>query len=164
MSQAEDEFNAVIASHDSADRAEPIQLAPSADGDAQVMRFFGDSASAAIHNFVGTPLDVLRLTSIATGPACKKHGDMPADGIEVVNLYCHKVELTGKDGEVSENIRTVLIDKDGNAYGCVSAGVAQDASNIFKVMGYGKWPQPIKLKIVESKTNSNRRMLGIQFV
>lgn len=137
---------------------------PAVDLDGQIMRFFGDSASAAIHNFVGTPLDVLRLTSIATGPACLKHGDIPPDGIDVTNIYCHKVELTGKDGEVSENIRTVLIDKDGKAYGCVSAGVAQDASNIFKVMGYQKWAQPIKLKIVQSRTNSGRNMLGIQFI
>lgn len=113
---------------------------------------FGTLGGPVLHNFQGNDIEIWKQTSVATGPDVKGIDDFPAEGIDMVHFYVHPVELDGPtEGEVVEAIRSVLIDKDGNAYGFVSNFLARDLAKMIAVFGLEPWNPPVRIKVRKNK-------------
>lgn len=66
-------------------------------------------------------------------------------------------------GEVTEGLRTILIDADGNAYHASSKGVALAMRQVFNVMGEpSKWEAPLVAK-VKQVTKGKFRVITLVF-
>lgn len=68
--------------------------------------------------------------------------------MEIVNYYLEKIWMPDKDGEVRETLRVVLIDTNGESYGCVARGVANALKSV--VLMYGtpdKWEHPLTIEV-----------------
>lgn len=79
---------------------------------------------------------------------------------EVINLkdiYIGVVPITNEDtGEVTECMRTVLIDTDGNAYQAVSSGIFNATRNLLYICGEpSDWECPITIKFRQLKKGVN---------
>lgn len=117
---------------------------------------------AAVHNFTGTPREVWKLTTLATGPKCGKLEDVNGKVIKVKHVYLQAIpDFVKQGGEVADMLRTVLIDVDGNAYATMSVVVAQEGYNMLKTLGYAPFDPPIDLEVVQSRTRKGTRMFSI---
>ena len=69
--------------------------------------------------------------------------------IELKDLYVETVELTNEEtGEISFAPRTILIDKNGKSFECVSIGIFSALKKLFQIFGEPCiWEKPIKIKI-----------------
>lgn len=69
--------------------------------------------------------------------------------IELKDIYVETVELTNEEtGEVSFAPRTILIDKNGKSFECVSIGIFSALKKLFQIFGEPSiWEKPIKIKI-----------------
>lgn len=83
--------------------------------------------------------------------------DMINTPLYITNIYMEKIELTNEEtGEVTENVRTVLIDQEGASFQCVSVGVFQAVKRLIAVFGPpAVWQKPMKLvpKLISSGKN-----------
>lgn len=104
-------------------------------------------------NFTGDKLAVYRLTALACGALCQKPETMPAEGIDLRFWYCHRVEMVAQNGgEVITPIRTVLIDKKGNAWGFVSDAMPKELDTLRQVFGEGPYSDPLLIKVSKITT------------
>ena len=95
----------------------------------------------------------------AINNAEEKVSDHINEVLEIVNLVAHPVTLVDEQtGEVTEALRTVLIDKNGKGYEAVSGGIANALSRIMAIVGEpmnGAWEkEPVKMKIKQVKTRN----------
>lgn len=69
--------------------------------------------------------------------------------IELKDIYVETVELTNEEtGEISFAPRTILIDKNGKSFECVSIGIFSALKKLFQIFGEPCiWEKPIKIKI-----------------
>lgn len=69
--------------------------------------------------------------------------------IELKDLYVETVELTNEEtGEINFAPRTILIDKNGKSFECVSIGIFSALKKLFQIFGEPCiWEKPIKIKI-----------------
>lgn len=69
--------------------------------------------------------------------------------IELKDLYVETVELTNEEtGEITFAPRTILIDKNGKSFECVSIGIFSALKKLFQIFGEPCiWEKPIKIKI-----------------
>lgn len=111
-----------------------------------------EDGEAIVHNFKGEPMDIYRMTALATGGACRGFDAMPPDGIDLLNWFCHRVEMKSQHGEFITPIRTVLIDKDGAAYSFVSDGIARELDTLRSVFGDGPYTGPMHVKVSKIQT------------
>lgn len=131
---------------------------------AVVERVLGQIGTREFHNFVGTPMEVWRLTALATGPDVVSGDDRLGKVIELTHFHCQQVRVAGPTpGEYDDALRVVLIDKDGTAYGFTSTGVARDLARIISTFGMGPYTvDPVKCRIASFQTNNKRRAFTIQ--
>jgi hypothetical protein len=113
-----------------------------------------DNGAAIIHNFDGDKMDQYRLTAIATGGACQPFEAIPVDGLDLKYWFCHRAEMVSKTGEIITPVRTVLIDKGGNAFSFVSDGIARELDTLRTLFGDGPYTDPMKVKVSKIKTRS----------
>ena len=69
--------------------------------------------------------------------------------IELKDIYVETVELTKEEtGETTFAPRTILIDKNGKSFECVSIGIFSALKKLFQIFGEPCiWEKPIKIKI-----------------
>lgn len=85
--------------------------------------------------------------------------------INVRDIYAETVEIVNeKTGEVSTAPRIILIDTDGNSYGCCSYGVFNSVKKLIQVFGVPTWHEGIKVIPISipSKRVQNGRVLTLK--
>lgn len=66
--------------------------------------------------------------------------------ISIQHIYCERCTFVSEDGEITEGVRTVLIDKDGNGYQAASRGIFNCIRKLFAIMGEPKnWTEPVTI-------------------
>lgn len=131
---------------------------------AVVESVLGSIGAKAFHNFQGTPMEVWRLTAMASGPDVIPPKEGLDQVIELTHFYCMQVQIAGPTpGEYNDGLRVVLIDKNGVAYGFTSEGVAKDLARIIATFGMGPYTkEPVRCKVVQFDTRLGRRAYSIQ--
>lgn len=113
-------------------------------------------------NFDGDPPDKWRLSALATGPGCLSYGDLNNEPFLVKYFYAHEVEIENSETrDLVSVMRVVLISPDLHAVATVSDGVWLGLVRLVEFMGSGPYDPPLKVKLVESKTNKGRRMVSL---
>lgn len=104
--------------------------------------------------------DGTRKSKIAIYNAVNTQDTQLADHIgevlEIVDVVAHPVRLTDTEtGEITDALRTVLIDSKGIKYGAVSAGITSSLQKIFAIVGMPSWvDEPVKMRVKQVKTNN----------
>lgn len=111
-----------------------------------------EGGDAIVHNFPGSKTDQYRLMALATGPGCLPFEKMEGGLIDLHLWFAHRIEMESKTGDIITPIRTVLIAKDGSAYGFVSDGIAKELDVLRSAFGDGPYTEPMELKITHFQT------------
>lgn len=85
--------------------------------------------------------------------------------ITVKDIYAETVEIVNeKTGEVAIAPRIILIDTDGNSYGCCSYGIFNSIKKLIQVFGAPTWNEGISVIPVSipSKRIQNGRVLSLK--
>ena len=115
-----------------------------------------------VHNFTGEQREIYKKVAIACGSGTIKSEQSIGEEIDLLNYFAHKVEMIDqKTGEAFDQIRVVLFDKNGKAYSFASTGIADSVNLLISVFGNGPWTEPMPHRVVESRTNSGRKMLSL---
>lgn len=93
----------------------------------------------------GTREEKARVFNASNNPT-HKVGDFINQVIEVKDVLC---EVVNVDGE--EAIRTVLIDKNGESYQAVSAGIFSALKKAVQMFGAPTWDEPLPVLIKQVK-------------
>lgn len=93
----------------------------------------------------GTREEKARVFNASNNPT-HKVGDFINQVIEVKDVLC---EVVNVDGE--EAIRTVLIDKNGESYQAVSAGIFNALKKAVQMFGTPTWDEPLPVLIKQVK-------------
>lgn len=97
---------------------------------------------------VNTQQEKEQLFNIISSPS-DRVANIINNTIELENVYVETVELTNEEtGEITFAPRTILIDKNGKSFECVSIGVFSALKKLFQIFGEpSTWKNPIKIKI-----------------
>ena len=118
----------------------------------------GTIGQQAVHNFVGTPEEIWRLTARANAPEAMSMQDCRDKEIAVKYFYAHRVQIAGPSaGEYVDAIRCVLIDSNGVPFAFVSDGIAADLAQMIYTFGLQPWVPAVLVKPVEVKTRRGYR-------
>lgn len=92
----------------------------------------------------------------AINNADKKVADCIGEVIELVDVIAHPATVLDEEtGEITEILRTVLIDKDGISYSASSIGITNSLEKIFAIVGMPSWTEePLKVKIKQVATGN----------
>jgi hypothetical protein len=120
---------------------------------AVVESVLGSLGRAGLHNFDGDRMQVWKMASLATGPACHSVQDIPAGGILLKYFYAHRIELVDtKDGQINDVCRCVIITPENIAYAFISEGIARDLAQIISTFGLKAYDPPIPVGVQLVKT------------
>ena len=120
-----------------------------------------ESPLIVAHNFSGPPEQQMALEMAATGPDSLAGGEMIGQMVEIEFWYAHRVTIEGKDGELVDCARTVLITKEGVAIRFVSQGVYDALRLLVKYYGRKKFDPPLKMVIKSVKCGAKNHMLTL---
>lgn len=97
---------------------------------------------------VNTQKEKEHLFNIISSPT-DRIANMINEIIELKDIYVETVELTNEEtGEINFAPRTILIDKNGKSFECVSIGIFSALKKLFQIFGEPCiWEKPIKIKI-----------------
>lgn len=124
-----------------------------------------DRGDANVHNFDGDSREKYRRIAIACGSNTVKSDDSIGKEIDLKYYFAHRVEMIDqKTGEAFDQTRIVLFDKNDVAYSFVSGGIVDSINLLISAFGQGPWIEPMAHKVIESRTNSGRKMLSLAFV
>ena len=131
------------------------------------------TAVATVPESAGGPLsfESLVLDHFSTLPAAEKARtikymqgavtplqDMIGKKISVEHIVAHRVELVNdKTGEISEQVRIVLVSPKGEAWQAVSDGVKKSLRLIAQFEGVPPWPGGLTLEVSQIKTRRGFR-------
>lgn len=92
--------------------------------------------------------------------------DYQGKPFELVGWTAQAVKITDdKTGEVSDNVRIVMMGSKGEAFACVSGGIATALKNIRSVMGDpAEWDEPLKVMAKEEAGKGMNRYLTLVLV
>ena len=125
---------------------------------------FGEGGGERImSNFpLSSPEEQWQLMSLATSPDCKGGSEVINSVIDLHYWMCHEVEVTDDDDNMIRAIRTVLIDKSGDAFAFVSGGIFRSLRMLVKCFGKGPYEQPLPVQVMQSDTKGGRRILHLR--
>lgn len=124
-----------------------------------------ESVTPSVDNFSGDKMARLRMASKATGGTCKSIKDARNETITLRHFFCHRIELTEKNGEgTTLQPRTVLFSADGEAYEAVSRGIYDSLLTTLSVLGELDFPEDLKIKILETDTRQGNTILKFEVV
>lgn len=83
--------------------------------------------------------------------------------INLANIVAQAVEVADdQTGELSQAIRVILLDDEGNAYAGLSEGLFRSIQNIVAILGQPHtWPHPYPMKVVEKRSRRGFRFYSI---
>lgn len=86
--------------------------------------------------------------------------------IYLQDVYAEAVQfINEKSGEVTDGVRIVLIDNEGNSYGCCSKGIFSAIKKLIQVFGAPTWEEPIPVQPYQSSTrNGNNKIYSLRIV
>ena len=92
--------------------------------------------------------------------------DMLDTEIDLVNVIMqHYQKVNDETGEVEDKIKTILIDKDKKTYASASHGLFNSMLNVLSMFGEpSKWEEPLKIKVVETKTKQGFKTFEIKIM
>ena len=85
--------------------------------------------------------------------------------IFIRDVYAETVDFINEStGECVKGVRIVLIDANGDSYGCCSMGVFSSIKKLMKVFGEPTWKEPIAVVpyTVPSRTRQNAKVLTLK--
>lgn len=105
----------------------------------------------------------------AINGAAEQLSDHLNEVLEIVDVVAHPLQLIGQEtGELTECLRTVLLDVNGVGYQAVSEGIVSSLSKIFSIVGMPNgdaWrEEPVKVKPVQLTTSNKRKVLTLEMV
>lgn len=75
--------------------------------------------------------------------------------IALKDVYAEAVQfVSDKTGEVTDSVRIVLIDDEGNSYGCCSKGMFSAVKKLIQVFGAPTWEEPILVQPYQTPTRN----------
>ena len=108
--------------------------------------------------------NVKKLYSIMVG-AEKRLGDYINSTIKIKDIYTEVVECKNEQtGEMEKQPRIVVIDVNGETYGCVSRGIFSAIRKLVGLLGCPPWNNGVDLKIKQIYTKNGRKMLTFEMV
>lgn len=86
--------------------------------------------------------------------------------IYLKDVYAEAVHFVDeKSGEVTDGVRIVLIDNEGNSYGCCSKGIFSAIKKLIQVFGAPTWEEPIPVQPYQASTrNGNNKIYSLRIV
>ncbi|MGE7114927.1 hypothetical protein [Lysinibacillus sp. NPDC047702] len=89
--------------------------------------------------------------------------DHKGEVLEITDFVAHPITLQDEStGQDVEAMRIVLIDKNGEGYHAVSAGVVSSMQRIIGIVGQGPWTdEPLEVVAVEKKTRRGYKTLTL---
>lgn len=92
--------------------------------------------------------------------------DSLGETINLVHVVAQSVTITDdKTGEVTDAVRTILIDSSGVSYAAVSDGLMGALRDVFGIMGQpSEWPEPLPVRVVEKRGRSGFRFMTLELV
>lgn len=90
--------------------------------------------------------------------------DHKGEVLEITDFVAHPIELQDEQtGEMVQAMRIVLIDKEGEGYHAISAGVVSSMQRIISIVGQGPWTdEPLQVVPVEKKTRRGFKTLTLK--
>lgn len=84
--------------------------------------------------------------------------------IYLQDVYAEAVQfINEKSGEVTDGVRIVLIDNEGNSYGCCSKGIFSAIKKLIQVFGAPTWEEPIAVQPYQASTrNGNNKIYSLR--
>lgn len=80
--------------------------------------------------------------------------------IAVKDIYAEAVQLVDeKTGTITDTIRIVLIDENGDSYGCCSMGMFSALKKLMRVFGTPTWEKPIKVQPYQTPTRNGKNKI-----
>lgn len=82
------------------------------------------------------------------------------------DVYAEAVQFVNeKSGEVTDGVRIVLIDNEGNSYGCCSKGIFSAIKKLIQVYGAPTWVGGIPVQPYQTSTrNGNNKIYSLRIV
>lgn len=82
------------------------------------------------------------------------------------NVICQEFQRENEEtGEVTDEVRTVILDDKGKTYGTASKGIFLSLAQIFKAFGQpSTWKEAKPIRIKEKQTGKNRKTYIIELV
>lgn len=116
----------------------------------------------ALHNFGGSPSENWKLMAMGQNGS-SPGSDLDKDSvIQLRYFYMHRVTMVDpKNGEITNPIRTVLYDANGQMWHFVSDGIAKAVGQLIQAFGVNEFAPPVPIKIVELRTRSGHRTLSL---
>ena len=95
----------------------------------------------------------------------KKVADIVDQYFNLKDVAIETVEMVNEETGIVENQpRITLMTDKGESYSCISSVVFRDLQKIFTLFGYpSNWDKPLKVKVVEPRSNNNRRFFHLTF-
>ena len=91
--------------------------------------------------------------------------DHLGEKLAIVDFAAEPTEIEDENGEVVTAIRTVLIDKDGNAYQSCSDQLVRSLNRLFVMLGTPeKWKKPVNLVITDELSAKKRHFFKVRAV
>lgn len=122
----------------------------------------GSQSAIELSNFDGDANRQWELSSLATSGESVPSSESEGKVIEVKYIYLHGVTIVDPaDGEVTDCVRTVLIDEANTCYSFVSAGVALDAFKMLRLFDRKAFTPPKRVRVVKKITARKRAILTL---
>jgi len=105
------------------------------------------------------------LYQLATDGDSLSADDVINNELEIVHVYFCEAQWTNKEtGEITDGIRTVLVDRHGDAVSFGSAGVVQSLKRIGAARGVPPWDPPVKMRVKQKPLENGKRWLWLEHV
>lgn len=80
------------------------------------------------------------------------------------DVYAEAIQFVDeKSGEVTDGVRIVLIDNEGNSYGSCSKGIFSAIKKLIQVFGAPTWEEPIPVQPYQASTrNGNNKIYSLR--
>lgn len=115
-----------------------------------------------VNNFDGDPRKRVRLLTQATGPKDLTSEELETRVFQMRYWAVHTVEMVDrKSGEVTKNLRVVLISPTGEVVAFVSQGVVQSLGFFVSELGPGPYDPPLPVRVKAGRTAANMRVLSL---
>lgn len=118
----------------------------------------GELDGPSMNNFDGDQMNRWRLRSAACGPDCIGFDPESNTVMAIKYFYAHRIRMVSDRGEITEPVRCVLMDGNGDNRAFVSDGVAKDLADLIRMFGLGPYDPPIRVKVRQIKTRKGFRM------